>query len=246
MLNTSNLGLVFSYAIVSPTFDLSAASNPFINYNYAFAANFLGGGNGTNDTRDGLQLSVSYDCGKTWIQKLNTQGNDNSAGTANPLTTTGSATQRSVPFVPVNASQWRNAGIAGGTVGNASQLSSVKFKLSFTYRGGNNFYLDGLVVGASGNTGFNELTAKDIQFVVMPNPFNASATIHYTLPYSDHVTVTLYDIVGKEVTILHDGDQNNGSQSITINRDELGLTSGMYFVKTVVGASSFSTKVLIN
>jgi PKD repeat protein len=246
MLRTNTLDLVFSYAIVSPTYDLSGASNPFINYSYAFAANYLGGGNGTNDTRDGYQLSVSYDCGKTWLSKLTVQGSEAIPGKKNDLTTAAGPTQSTVNFIPVNKDQWRNTGIGGATVGTPAQLASVKFKISFTYRGGNNFYLDALVVGASGNTGLNDLTAKDLRFTVMPNPFNATAIIEYDLPQSNNVKVTLYDIVGKEVAVLHDGDQSSGKQSITIDKAEMGLTNGMYFVRTTVGTSSFSTKVLIN
>lgn len=250
-LKTNTLDLVFSYSIVSPTFDLSGASNPFFSYNYSFAANYLGGSNGTNDTRDGMTLSVSYDCGKTWVTKSTLAGNDNAPGTANPLTTAGSPTQASVSYTPVNSTQWKNRVIAGfgtgnGNIGNQTQAANVKFKISFTYRGGNNFYLDGLVVGASGNTGTNELTAKDIQFVVRPNPFDASATVSYNLTQADNVTVAVYDIVGKKVAVLQDGDQSAGNHNLTISKDVLGLSTGMYFVKTTVGSSSFSTKVMVN
>lgn len=251
MLKSATLDLVFSYAIVSPTFDLSAATNPFFSYSYSFAANYLGGANGTNDTRDGMTLSVSYDCGKTWVGKSTVAGNDNTPETKNPLTTAGAPTQYTVPYTPVNASQWQPKTIAGfgtaaGNVGTQAQASSVKFKIAFTYRGGNNFYLDGLVVGASGNTGSNELTAKDINFAVMPNPFSSSTTINYTLVQSENVKVAIYDIVGREVAIIQDGNQSVGRQSLTISKDELGLTSGMYFVKTTVGSRAFSTKVLVD
>ncbi len=248
MLQTNELDKVFTYSIVSPTFDLSGASNPFINYNYSFAANFLSSSN-QNDSRDGLQLLVSYDCGKNWVQKKQTAGNENSPTTPNPLTTASTPAagiQPSVSYVPVNASQWRNDGISGGTVGSGSQLASVKFKLSFTYKGGNNFYVDGLVVGASGSTGFGELTAKDIQLAIVPNPFSETATLKYTLATTEMVSVKLYDLVGKEIAVLHNGSQTAGMQSVQINKAELGLQSGMYFVKTSVGQNTFSTKVLID
>jgi PKD repeat protein len=250
MLNTPKLQQIFSYSLVSPTFDLTGATNPYITFKYAFAANFLGGSKETNDTRDGMQVFVSYDCGKNWQQKYVLQGAEGTTANlekANPLTTTGSATQRTVPFTPVNQSQWgQMVSVSGGSIGTGAQLASVKFKISFTYRGGNNFYLDRLAVGASGTTGLNNLTAADVNLSVKPNPFNSTATIEYDLLEPEFVTVSLYDIVGKEIAVLHKGNQSTGNKAITISKDELGLTSGMYFVRTTLGNSSFSTKVMIN
>ncbi|MES2780395.1 MAG: M43 family zinc metalloprotease [Bacteroidota bacterium] len=246
MLQSRNLTYGFTYSLISPTFNLSGATNPYISYSYSFAANYLGTAN-TNDSRDGLQLSVSYDCGKTWSQRKNTVGSTafpNGAAIPNPLTTGGGPVQPSVYYTPSNLSQWKSDGITGTNVGNATQLASVKFKLSFTYQGGNNFYLDALMVGLS--SGIADVTAKDVNFNIVPNPFNTTADINYELKETNTVEIKLYDIVGKEVATLQTGKQESGTHQVTINRSDLGLQSGMYFVKTAIGNSSFSTKVLIN
>ncbi len=243
MLAGYTLDYAYTYSLVSPTYNLSSASSPFISYYYSFAANYKSGGVGTQDTRDIFRLFVSYDCGKSWLQKKSVGASSN-PDVANPLTTAGSAVHSSIRYTPVNPSQWRRDGISGALVGSASQLGSVKFKLSFTYYGGNNFYLDNLVVGSQ-NTGVNDVAAKDISFSVMPNPFQSSATIQYELINESDVSIKLYDVVGKEVATVQEGKKLSGVQSVTISKDELGLTSGLYFVKTKVGSSQFSTKILI-
>jgi PKD repeat protein len=237
LLPTSTLEYGFTYSLISPTYNLTGATAPFISYSYAFAANYLSGAN-TNDSRDALQLFVSYDCGKSWQQKKATGGNAFSPGTANPLTTAGAPVQSSLRFTPVSPSQWRLDGISGTAVGSGANLASVKFKLSFSYQGGNNFYIDNLVIGTK-NTGINDITAKDIEFAVIPNPFQSSATIQYDLVNESDVIIKLYDLVGKEIATLQEGKGLSGSQSVTISKEELGLNSGLYFVKTKI---NYSTK----
>jgi PKD repeat protein len=244
VLETRALTYGHTYSLISPTFNLSGASNPYISYSYSFAANYLGASN-TNDSRDALQLFVSYDCGKTWQQKKNTSGNPQAPATANALTTAGGAVQPSVYYTPSNASQWKSDGVTGSNLGSGAQLNSVKFKLSFTYQGGNNFYLDALMVGVK--SGLSSITAKDVNFNIAPNPFNSTADINYELTDGNTVEIKLFDIVGKEVAVLQTGKQESGKHQVTINRGDLGLQSGMYFVKMSVGnGSAFSTKVMIN
>jgi hypothetical protein len=243
----SQLRFGYSYSLISPTYNFSGASNPFISYSYAFAANFLGFEQ--NDSRDGLQLSVSYDCGKTWSIKKSTRGATGSASAEavkNPLTTTGASSQSNVYFVPVTSSQWRKESINGNTVGSGAQLNSLKFRLTFIYSGGNNFYLDNLVVGSNGTVGLNELTAKDIQFNIAPNPFNTQATISYQLAEASTVVVKIIDIVGKEIAEMQNGSQSAGEHNLILDKTELNLNSGLYFIKTTVGQSSFTSKILVN
>lgn len=242
MLPAKKLVYGFTYSLVSPTYNFSGATNPYIQYSYSFAPNYLSAGN-TNDSRDALQLFVSYDCGKNWIERKTIAGSD-TAEHANPLNTSGGVTQASQDYVPTNMTQWRFDNVSGAKVGSGNNLANVKFKLSFTYLGGNNFYLDGLQVGV--RSGVSELTAKDINFNVMPNPFNASAKLTYELAQKQQVSIKLYDIVGKEVGTLQEGSQASGNHEVTINRDELGLKNGLYFIKTTIDGSSFSTKILIN
>jgi len=62
-----------------------------------------------------------------------------------------------------------------------------------------------------------------------PNPFNPSTNIKYQIPKSGHVTLKIYDILGKEVISLINKEQPAGSYEITFNASN--LTSGIYFYR---------------
>jgi len=242
MLESSTLTPSNSYSLVSPTFNLTGASNPYLSFSYSFAANYYSTTT-TNDTRDGLRIEVSYDCGKTWQVRKTTQGSSQNEATPNPLTTT-TPVQRSVYYLPVNANQWRNESIVGSSVGSGANLGSVRFKITFTFQGGNNFYIDNLALGVTSS--LNEITAKDIRFSVMPNPFNTTSTVQYELSSNQQIVIKLYDVVGKEIATLTNEKQLAGKHELTIDRNQLGLKSGLYFIKTSVDLSGFSSKIMID
>lgn len=65
-----------------------------------------------------------------------------------------------------------------------------------------------------------------------PNPFNPSTTISYSLAKQSRVNITVYDIAGKEVSVLVDGNKSAGPQSVVWNatdRRGSGVPSGVYF-----------------
>jgi hypothetical protein len=77
-----------------------------------------------------------------------------------------------------------------------------------------------------------------------PNPFNPSTTIEYTVPVNTHVTLKIYDILGKEVATLVDRDQNNGSYILIWNASN--LSSGVYFYKLVAGNNVQTKRMLLS
>jgi len=60
-----------------------------------------------------------------------------------------------------------------------------------------------------------------------PNPFNPVTAITFDLPEYSKVTITVFDLLGKEVARLVDGPMNAGSHSIQFNG--ANLASGVYF-----------------
>jgi hypothetical protein len=62
-----------------------------------------------------------------------------------------------------------------------------------------------------------------------PNPFNPATVIQYSLPAESHVTVKIYDAIGREVTTLVDGQQPAGYQTVQWNASN--FASGMYFCR---------------
>ncbi len=62
-----------------------------------------------------------------------------------------------------------------------------------------------------------------------PNPFNPSTVISYQLPAAGHVTLKIYDLLGREVAIMVDEQQTAGLHQITFSTINLGLANGLYF-----------------
>ena len=62
-----------------------------------------------------------------------------------------------------------------------------------------------------------------------PNPFNPSTTIEYTLPEQSHVTITIYDALGKQLDVLVNGENEAGVHQATWNASQ--YASGIYFYK---------------
>ena len=66
-----------------------------------------------------------------------------------------------------------------------------------------------------------------------PNPFNPSTTIEYDLVSSGKVTLKIYNILGKEVRTLAEGNQQKGKHKIIFNARN--LPSGVYFYQLITG-----------
>ena len=62
-----------------------------------------------------------------------------------------------------------------------------------------------------------------------PNPFNGATVIRYSLPNAGHVTMKLFDVLGRDVMTLVDGQQPRGDYHVSVSSN--ALTSGMYFYR---------------
>jgi hypothetical protein len=62
-----------------------------------------------------------------------------------------------------------------------------------------------------------------------PNPFNPSTKISFTIPKADHVSLVVYDMLGKEISTLVDSDLGTGAHSVTF--DGKNLASGTYIYR---------------
>ncbi|MFU8811311.1 MAG: T9SS type A sorting domain-containing protein, partial [Balneolaceae bacterium] len=78
-----------------------------------------------------------------------------------------------------------------------------------------------------------------------PNPFNPSTNIAFTLSQADLVTIQVYDIMGRLVATVANGQQFNAG-SHTVNFDATGLSSGMYIYRVNLGGGqSLSRKMTL-
>ncbi|MBX2902609.1 MAG: T9SS type A sorting domain-containing protein [Chitinophagales bacterium] len=89
---------------------------------------------------------------------------------------------------------------------------------------------------------FFSVRAQQPNFQVYPNPFSQTLTSHWVLDSAEVVSVSVFDIVGRQVAIiLPDTLLAGGNCSITSNLNY--LNHGVYFVKLAMGDSVFLKKV---
>jgi hypothetical protein len=75
-----------------------------------------------------------------------------------------------------------------------------------------------------------------------PNPFNPSTEISYNLPAPGHVSLKIFDLLGREIETLVDAFQGAGQKSVSWNAGN--LSSGVYFYRLQAGRFSQTKKLL--
>ena len=75
-----------------------------------------------------------------------------------------------------------------------------------------------------------------------PNPFSVSTTIRFGLPTAGEATVSLYDVTGRVVARISQGELPAGWHDVTFQPN--GLASGVYFVRLQAGGKSMTSKML--
>ncbi|MDZ7261251.1 MAG: chitobiase/beta-hexosaminidase C-terminal domain-containing protein [candidate division KSB1 bacterium] len=82
-----------------------------------------------------------------------------------------------------------------------------------------------------------------------PNPFNAATVISYQVAVTSHVTLKVYDILGREAATLVNEVKQPGiyrvSFSITEDRREARFSSGVYIYRIQAGDFSQSKKMIL-
>ncbi|MDP2037152.1 MAG: discoidin domain-containing protein, partial [Ignavibacteria bacterium] len=82
-----------------------------------------------------------------------------------------------------------------------------------------------------------------------PNPFNPSTVISYKLPKAEHVSLIVYDALGREIARLVDEYKPAGIYSIQFNAGQFErsreLSSGIYFYKLTAGSFVQTKKMIL-
>jgi hypothetical protein len=81
-----------------------------------------------------------------------------------------------------------------------------------------------------------------------PNPFSASTNLAYNLPAAGRSRIAVYDVVGRQVALLHDGAPGAGRHQVRWEgRDQQGraLPAGTYFIRLEFDGRSEARKVVL-
>ncbi len=133
--------------------------------------------------------------------------------------------------------------VDGQAVSGDGRLVELTFKTVGTPASGDFRISEGVLVGLDGaidrlaNVDFARLTPQPGKYSLdqnMPNPFNPSTVIGYTLPEAGPVRLAIYNLLGQEVRVLVDRHMEAGSFSATWNgKDEMErpVSSGIYLYR---------------
>jgi len=128
-----------------------------------------------------------------------------------------------------------------GYLGNtATLIDSYRNTIKLPSSGFNKFYYHSMVTGIKTNTVIEKTFTLSQNY---PNPFNPSTNISFTLPTKSFVTLKVYDLLGRGVATLVEGELSAGNHSQEWNATN--FASGVYFCRLQAGKYSATKKLLL-
>lgn len=73
-----------------------------------------------------------------------------------------------------------------------------------------------------------------------PNPFQASTRLELTLDESTTLTVAVFDALGRQVALLHEGALRPGTYTLRVDADD--LPPGLYLIRATDGRGATATR----
>lgn len=207
---------------VGPSINMSAINSPVFTFKIAYRQR-------TSSNTDRLRVYSSTNCGQTWSQRYSKIGTTLS---------TGAATNTSNWTPP--SSEWRTETVT--LPSTVTGQPNVRFKFVFDSDGGNNIYIDDINI--TGVTGIDAPDAGIQQFAVYPNPLQDNSVVTFSLDDAQKVTLQLFDMSGRLVMDMYNGELGAGQHQFPIQTAEK-LTSGMYFVRLTTAEGRMVTQKLI-
>ena len=77
-----------------------------------------------------------------------------------------------------------------------------------------------------------------------PNPFNPVTSIEYSIEKAGDLRLSVYNILGQEITVLYDAYQTEG-ESFEIKWDANSFSSGVYFVHMLMHGQVETMKAIV-
>lgn len=97
------------------------------------------------------------------------------------------------------------------------------------------------VVAASLNLTSNK---SDFKLDVYPNPYSVKVNINLHLESNSKINITVYDLIGKRVSVLADKYEDAGDYTYNFSAKEMGLARGTYVLKVKVNNDEVTRKIL--
>ena len=95
---------------------------------------------------------------------------------------------------------------------------------------------------------YNQVVGQPVPTVLLlsdpyPNPFNSTASVRLTLPYSKQVNLNVVDITGRVIVTKDYGRYGAGNHTFTI--DARSLVSGLYYLQVNIGTVSAIKPIVV-
>lgn len=101
-------------------------------------------------------------------------------------------------------------------------------------------------------TGIKEISGKnserDLRLQILPNPFSNTTKIHYHLPTSNYISLKIFDITGRIVKTIYEGNQDTGNYTINWNgkdENDREVASGIYLCCLASQSGSLFKKIIV-
>ncbi len=207
------------------------------------------GASGTSTTNS---INVTYNntatSGSINVKGSNSCGNGNAVTlsiTVNPIPVTPVITQNNNTLIS-NASagnQWYN--LASGIINSATASTYMPQQIGnyFTIVTLNGCTSDSSNVIHYDNTGIETRNNDLLNLKVIPNPFTDQTTFIYSLNEEENVSLSISDMLGREIKLLNNDKQVKGEHKITFNAADLKV--GIYFYAIKIGDNLHSGKLIL-
>lgn len=101
----------------------------------------------------------------------------------------------------------------------------------------------GFCIDSRSNLQLEEKPGQYKLHINYPNPFNPETSVKFEIPYSNRVSLKIYDITGREVVTLVDRDLKAGLYDVKWNASD--YPSGVYFYKLKAGEFTETRKMVL-
>lgn len=233
----SGLGSVWHFGVANAT---STNTNP--SYTYSSA--------GTFDVK--LVVTNDKGCADSLTQQVIVYALPNSSFSKvyNTAPTSTMSRQRQVILTPADSNYFSYFWNMGdGTEYNQvkpvhNYLQDGKYYITLKVvdnRGCENNFLDSAIFNLASVAGLN---ATNNSVSVYPNPFKNSTNISFVVAGKSHVSVKVYDMLGREVKALLDETKESGLHTLEFNTSQITHRSSGYIIRVTIDGKSYTKQVV--
>ena len=209
---------------------LPAGSMAMMKFKLAYAGKYIPGTFliAADTAYDVLRIYGSTDCGSTWQRLYNKTGT--ALATTAPVQTS---------FIPSAQTMWRGESVG---INLFRTQTNVRFKFEFFSNGGNNLFVDDINICLA-TYGMEDNQGSELNIKLFPNPVTTNTDLTFTLLESSDISVKIYDLLGREIAVVFNGEMESGNHSIDIDRSIFGQ-AGVYIVRLDVNGKMINHKII--